>query len=57
MPFDYNGTNVTLEFEVNIGKLAGNAEGVVGHEEWEAVLYLCRRLNYVVNVASCKADQ
>lgn len=25
MPFDYNGTNVTLEFEVNIGKLAGNA--------------------------------
>ena len=25
VPFDYGGVNVTLEFEVNMGKLAGNA--------------------------------
>lgn len=25
VPFDYGGKNVTLDFEVNIGKLAGNA--------------------------------
>jgi tyrosinase len=24
-PFDYNGKNVTLDFEINIGPLAGNA--------------------------------
>lgn len=24
MPFDYSGQNVTLDFQVNIGKLAGN---------------------------------
>lgn len=24
-PFDYGGTNVTLGFEVNLGRLAGNA--------------------------------
>jgi tyrosinase len=25
VPFDYSGRNVTLDFQVNIGKLAGNA--------------------------------
>lgn len=25
MPFDYSGKNVTLDFEINIGPLAGNA--------------------------------
>jgi tyrosinase len=24
VPFDYSGVNVTLDFEINIGKLAGN---------------------------------
>lgn len=25
VPFDYGGQNVTLDFEINIGELAGNA--------------------------------
>lgn len=25
LPFDYSGKNVTLDFNINMGKLAGNA--------------------------------